>query len=85
MFFATVALGLAALIAAGGGAYLLFHARQEAARLQTQIQYMDAVNAADWIQCGEGRLCARVEENAQRYGQGRTYRRVKLRQAPGEP
>jgi len=31
MFFATVALGLAALIAAGGGAYLLFHARQEAA------------------------------------------------------
>lgn len=80
MFLATAALGLAALVAAGAGGYLLFHVRQEVARLQPQVEYLEAINRADWVPCGEGRLCARVEEKGQRYGARKDYSRIEVRQ-----
>ena len=80
MLLATMAVGLAGLLAAAAGAWLLLHARQEVARLQPQIDYFQAINHADWVMCGEGRLCARVEERGQRYGADKGYRRIEIRQ-----
>lgn len=79
MTLATAALGLAALIAAASAVYLLHNARQEVVRLQPQRTYYEAIGQADWVACGDGRLCARVETKGARYGQGGQYRRIELR------
>ena len=79
MTLATAALGIAALIAAASAVYLLHNTRQEMARLQPQREYYEAMRQADWVPCGDARLCARVEPKGARYGEGGQYRRIELR------
>jgi hypothetical protein len=80
MHMATVALGVAAVIALGSGGWLLYNAKTEASRLRQEIHYLDLVNRADLAPCGDGRLCARVDEKGERFGPDKKYRQVAQRQ-----
>lgn len=79
MLLATAGLAVAALIAAASAIYLLHTTRQELARLHPQRDYLEAIAKADWVPCGDGRLCARVEPKGARYGEGGQYRRIEPR------
>lgn len=51
-------------------------------RLTQQIQQtndMDAINASDVVPCGEGRLCARIDDRAPRLGDKKQYRLIERR------
>ena len=54
--------------------YGFYHSRY--AQLRAQVTYLEAVNAADVVPCGDGKLCARVENNSPRYGDKKQYRVV---------
>ncbi len=45
-----------------------------------QMNYMDAINRSDVVPCGDGRLCARVDDKAPRVGDKKQYRLIGLRQ-----
>jgi len=41
--------------------------------------YLDTVNRADVVPCGDGQLCARIDDKAPRYGDKKQYRVVEPR------
>lgn len=49
-------------------------------QLKSQVAYLDAINRSDVAPCGDGRLCARVDDKAPRLGEKKEYRVVELRQ-----
>ena len=61
------------------GIWLLWNAKTESARLGSEVAYLDRVNRADWVPCGEDRLCARIDAKAQSTGADRAYRVIALR------
>lgn len=52
------------------------HYRQEYERLLGEVAYLKAVNDADVAPCGDGRLCARIDEAAPPLGGEGQYRLV---------
>lgn len=74
---AVVLLCLASLVATYEGLYGFYQGRYD--RLVKQVNYLEAVNAADLAPCGDGRLCARVDDKAARVGDKRQYRVVERR------
>lgn len=50
--------------------------RQEYERLLGEVAYLQAVNGADVAPCGDGRLCARIDEAAPPRGDEGQYRLV---------
>ncbi|MGI4794764.1 MAG: hypothetical protein ACRYG8_11920 [Janthinobacterium lividum] len=54
-----------------------YQARYDA--LRSQVIYLDAVNRADVAPCGDGRLCARIDDNAPRVGDKKQFRLIELR------
>lgn len=69
-----LALSLISLVATYESLYGFYQTRYT--RLKAQVTYLEAVNHADVVPCGDGRLCARVEHNAPRYGDKKQYRVV---------
>lgn len=55
------------------------HYRQEYERLLDEVAYLKAVNGADVAPCGDGRLCARIDEAAPPLGGDGQYRLVRPR------
>lgn len=49
-------------------------------QLLMAVPYLDAVNRSDLVPCGDGRLCARVDDKSPRYGDKKQYRVVAPRQ-----
>ena len=74
---AVVLLCLVSLVATYEGLYGFYQARYD--KLVQQVTYLDAVNHADVVPCGDGRLCARVDDRAPRVGDKKQYRQVELR------
>jgi hypothetical protein len=74
---AVVLLCLVSLVATYEGLYGFYQARYD--KLVQQVTYLDAVNRADLVPCGDGRLCARVDDKAPRVGDKKQYRPVELR------
>ncbi len=68
---------LASLVATYELAFGFYQARYDA--LRTQVAFLDAVNRADIARCGDGRLCARIDDGAPRTGDRRQYRLIELR------
>lgn len=73
----SLVLSLVALIGAYHMLYGHYASRYEA--LKAQVTYLDAVNYSDVVPCGEGRLCARIDDKAQRLGDKKQYRLVEPR------
>jgi hypothetical protein len=48
--------------------------------LKAQVTYLDAINKSDVVPCGDGQLCARVNDKAPREGDKKQYRVVEPRQ-----
>lgn len=73
----SLVLSLVALI----GTYLMLYGhyaiRYEA--LKSRVAYLDAIQASDVVPCGEGRLCARIDDKAQRLGDKKQYRLIELK------
>ena len=74
---AVVLLCLVSLVATYESLYGFYQARYD--KLVQQVTYLDAVNRADLVPCGDGRLCARVDDRAPRVGDKKQYRTVELR------
>jgi len=55
------------------------HYRQEYERLLGEVGYLQAVNSADVAPCGDGRLCARIDDTAPPLGEAGGYRLVRPR------
>ncbi len=66
------------LLAVVGGSWLLWHYKGEIRDQQLTAELMRAYNAADVTLC-EGRLCANVDPDGQRFGADKQYRAVKAR------
>lgn len=47
--------------------------------LKAQVTYLDALNHSDVVRCGEGRLCARIDDKAARVGDKKQYRLIETR------
>lgn len=71
---AVLLLSVLSLVATYESLYGFYQTRYT--RLRAQVTYLKAVNAADVVPCGDGKLCARVEGNAPRYGEKKQYRVV---------
>jgi hypothetical protein len=48
-------------------------------QLKSQVTYLEAINRSDVAPCGDGRLCARIDEKAPRVGDKGQYRLIELR------
>ena len=72
-----VVLCIGSLVATYQGLYGYYQTRYD--KLVRQVNYMEAVNAAAVAPCGDGRLCARVDDKAPRFGGKKQYRVVELR------
>ena len=75
---AVVLLCLFSLVVTYEGLFGFYQARYE--KLVQQVNYLDAVNRADVVPCGDGRLCARVDDRAPRVGDKKQYKQIELRQ-----
>lgn len=68
------------IIALGETYEMLYgHYQQQYDRLRSAVPYMQAVNHSDVVPCGDGRLCARIDEKAPRLGDKKQYRLVEPR------
>ena len=61
------------------GIWLMWNAKTDSARLRSELAYLDRVNRADWVPCGENRLCARIDARAQPTGDDRDDRVIAIR------
>lgn len=73
-----VALCLASLVVTYSMLYGYYQSRF--VQLTAQVAYLEAINRSDVAPCGDGRLCARVDDKAPRMGEKKQYRVVELRQ-----
>ena len=73
----TLLFSLIALI--GTYAMLYGHYQTRYNALAAQVTYLDTVNRADVVPCGDGQLCARIDDKAPRYGDKKQYRVVEPR------
>jgi hypothetical protein len=48
-------------------------------QLKSQVTYLEAINRSDVAPCGDGRLCAHIDEKAPHVGDKGQYRLVELR------
>lgn len=72
---------LLAIIALVGAYEMLYgHYQTRYNELKSQVTYLDAVNHSDVVPCGEGRLCARIDDKAPRLGDKKQYRLIAPRQ-----
>lgn len=69
-----LALCLASLITTYLCLYGFYQARYD--ELRAKVSYLDAINRSDVVPCGDGKLCARVDDKAPRYGDKKDYRVV---------
>jgi hypothetical protein len=53
--------------------------QQKYDQLLAAVPYMDAVNKSDVVPCGDGQLCARIDDKAPRVGDKKQYRLVEPR------
>ena len=53
--------------------------RQKYEQLLTAVPYLDAVNRSDVVPCGDGQLCARIDDKAPRQGDKKQYRLIEPR------
>lgn len=74
---AGIALALLLLAVVGGG-WLLWHYKGVIREQQLTAELLRAYNAADVTLC-EGRLCANVDPDSERFGADKQYRAVKAR------
>ena len=44
--------------------------------LKSQVTYLDALNHSDVVPCGDGRLCARIDDKSPRVGDKKQYRLI---------
>lgn len=65
---------IGSLVATYESLYGFYQARYT--ELKSQVTYMDAINRSDVVPCGEGQLCARVDDKAPRFGDKKQYRVV---------
>ncbi len=72
-----VVMALALLLA--GGAWLSMHYTRVIRDNQLSAELLKAYNGADVTLCGSGNLCANVDVQGARYGEGRQYMSVKPR------
>jgi hypothetical protein len=71
---------LLSIIALFGTYHMLYgHYQTRYDELKSQVTYLDAVDHSDVVPCGEGRLCARIDDKAQRVGDKKQYRLIELR------
>jgi hypothetical protein len=75
---AVIALCILSLVATYEGLYGYY--QTQFSRLKSEVNYLDAIHRSDVVPCGDGQLCARVDDKAPRYGDNRQYRVVKPRQ-----
>lgn len=79
LHLSSAALLAASLLAFASGGWLLWNAKTESARLRSEVAYLDRVNRADWVPCGQDRLCARIDAKADAADADRAYRAIALR------
>lgn len=48
--------------------------------LKSQVTYLDALNHSDVVPCGDGRLCARIDDKSPRVGDKKQYRLIEPRE-----
>jgi hypothetical protein len=48
--------------------------------LKSKVTYLDAINRSDVVPCGDGQLCAHIDDKAARVGDKKQYRVVAPRQ-----
>jgi hypothetical protein len=71
---------LLSIVALFGTYQMLYsHYQTDYDALKSQVTYLDAVNHSDVVPCGDGRLCARIDDKAQRVGDKKQYRLIELR------
>jgi hypothetical protein len=72
---------LFSIVALGGTYEMLYGSYQTRYdALKSQVTYLDAVNRSDVVPCGDGQLCARIDEKSPRVGDKKQYRVVSPRQ-----
>lgn len=76
---AMVALAFSIIALLGTYEMIFGHYQAQFDALKAQVTYLDAVNRSDVVPCGEGRLCARIDEQAPRLGDKKQYRMIELR------
>ena len=76
---ASVTLAFSLLALVGMYEMVYGHYRTQFETLKAQITYMQAINRSDLVPCEEGRLCARIDEKAARFGDRKQYRLIELR------
>ncbi len=74
---AVLVLSLISLVATYQSLYGFYQSRYT--QLKAQVTYLDAVNRADVVPCGDGRLCAHVDPKSPRFGDKKQYRVVEPR------
>ncbi len=80
MIGACVSLLLSIIALFGTYEMLYGHYQTRYDELKSQVTYLDALNHSDVVPCGEGRLCARIDDKAQRVGDKKQYRLIESRQ-----
>ena len=75
---ACLVFSLVALVAAYEMLYGHYATRYD--ELESQVTYLDALNHSDVVPCGEGRLCAHIDDKSPRLGDKKQYRLIELRQ-----
>jgi hypothetical protein len=74
---ASLAFSLVALV--GTYEMLYGHYATRYDELKSQVNYLDAINHSDVVPCGEGRLCARIDDKAPKVGDKKQYRLIEPR------
>lgn len=55
--------------------------KQQYDRLMAAVPYMEAMNKSDVVPCGDGQLCARIDDKAPRLGDKKPYCLIEQRQS----
>jgi hypothetical protein len=77
---ACVSLLLSIVALVGTYEMLYGHYQTRYDELKSQVTYMDAVDRSDVLPCGNGQLCARIDDKAPRLGDKKQYRLIEPRQ-----
>ena len=80
MVGAVVSILLSAAALFGAYDMLYGHYQTRYDELKSQVAYLDALNHSDLVPCGEQRVCARIDDKAQRVGDQKQYRLIEAKQ-----
>nr|WP_233176511.1 hypothetical protein [Dyella sp. ASV24] len=76
---ACVSLLLSIVALVGTYEMLYGHYQTRYDELKSKVGYLGAINRSDVVPCGDGQLCARVDDKSPRYGEKKQYRVVEPR------